>query len=125
SGKLALLNQQKTNGKHPCYITLSKNEKHLFVANYSSGNLTSFPVAGDGKILPLNQLIQHEGKSITSRQTVPHAHSIINVPNSDRLLAADLGADKIFEYIYHPKNKEVLTSSGQASINSPAGSGPR
>src|SRR5690606_24775888 len=34
SGKLALLNQQKTNGKHPCYITLSKNEKHLFVANY-------------------------------------------------------------------------------------------
>ena len=125
SGKLTLLNQQKTDGKNPCYITLSKDEKHLFVANYSSGNLTSFPISADGKILPLNQLIQHQGKSITSRQTAPHAHSIVNVPNSDRLLSADLGVDKIFEYIYQPNSKEVLAASAQTSVNTPAGSGPR
>lgn len=125
-GTLTLLNQQETKGAHPCYITLSQDEKNLFVANYSSGNLSCFPIDSKGEIGSLNQLIQHTGKSIRPQQKSAHAHSIVNKPNSNEYLSADLGTDKIFRYTYSPDTEKALSPyHNQEFVTLEKGAGPR
>ncbi|WP_052305779.1 lactonase family protein [Pseudopedobacter saltans] len=126
TGRLKLINQQRTNGVHPCYVTLSNDDKYLFAANYSSGNLSSFPIGEKGEIHKIDQLIQHLGKGIKPQQNSAHAHSIINIPNTDQFLSADLGADKIYRYLYNPQQKEILSPyPSQEYIELEKGVGPR
>lgn len=37
-GQYETIFTQDSEGEHPCYISLDDNNKHLFVANFSSGN---------------------------------------------------------------------------------------
>ena len=64
TGKMVLINKQATQGADPCYILEDKEQRNLFIANYSSGSLAVFPVNKDGSIAPLSQLIKDEGSSV-------------------------------------------------------------
>src|SRR5690348_504603 len=44
SGDLTQLNSQPTHGSAPCYVSTSADGSAVFVANYMSGNIASFPV---------------------------------------------------------------------------------
>jgi 6-phosphogluconolactonase len=44
SGKLTLLNTVATKGKGPCHAAVDRTGKAIFVANYGSGSLESFPI---------------------------------------------------------------------------------
>ncbi|RRN76828.1 lactonase family protein, partial [Pseudoxanthomonas sp. SGD-10] len=126
TGKIDSLNKQQIHSSGPCYISLSNDEKHIFVANYGSGTISALPLDADGTIAPLSQSIQHEGNSINKkRQEKPHAHSIISSPDGSHVYAADLGADKIFAYAYSPLSKTPLEEAKQAFIKTKPGSGPR
>jgi 6-phosphogluconolactonase len=125
-GKLNFINEQETIGAAPCYISISKDNKFIITANYTGGNLSVLPLATDGKIEKLTQLIQHDGSSVNqSRQKEPHAHSAIFSPNGKTLFSADLGTDKLYAYQYKSNNPKPLVEAKQPLVKTEAGFGPR
>jgi len=62
SGTLRLLNQLPALGEDPCYLSFDKTGKHVFVANYSSGNVVVFPIGTDGRLGAATANVRDEGK---------------------------------------------------------------
>ncbi len=112
SGKLQLINTEKTESPGPCFVTVS--DKHVFSANYSGGSVSVFGRQKDGPLTPLKQLINHSGSSITAkRQNAPHAHQVIFTPDKKYLLVNDLGTDKVMVYAYLPNYSTGSVSKPQ------------
>ena len=121
--KLSLINSQSSGGADPCYITLDKTYKWALVGNYSSGNLSIFPVNNDGSLGESKQKIQHEGTGPNKeRQEAPHVHSVNIAPNNKDIFVADLGIDKLMKYQLDAQTGEL---SKKMPVNLPAGAGPR
>ncbi len=119
------LNSQPTGGTGPCYLSFDKTKNHLLVTNYMGGNIAILPVLTNGKIGETVTLANHSGSSVnSSRQSEPHPHSIINTPDGNYLLVADLGIDKIMVYEYDYNSGDIKLSD-ELSYNMSPGSGPR
>ena len=127
TGRLGFINQQPSGGDDPCYVSVTKDNKWLFVANYSGGNLSALPVNKDGSLQPLAQLIQHTGSSVNKdRQEKAHVHSVVLSPQQDYLFSADLGMDNLFIYALTAAAAKPLTPSPvQPVVHCEPGSGPR
>jgi len=126
TGKMVLINKQSTQGADPCHILEDKEQRNLFIANYSSGSLAVFPVNKDGSIAPLSQLIKDEGSSVVKdRQQGPHVHNAILTDNEKYLLYTDLGTDKVNIMRYKASKNPVLTPADPAFTSVAAGNGPR
>jgi 6-phosphogluconolactonase len=123
SGKLDFMNYQSNNGLNPCYII--SDEKNVFTANYSSGNISVLGINNDGSIGEVKQIVQHVGSSTnTKRQEAPHVHMVYFSPDKKYVLAADLGTDKIYSYQYNGNAPaDVLLLKSTADVR--PGSGPR
>jgi 6-phosphogluconolactonase len=121
SGKLTSINKQPTRGG-VCHLSLDATGKCVLVANYGGGSVASFPIAKDGSIGPLSSFIQHEGRSVTSRQKGPHAHSINVDAANQYAVAADLGLDKMLVYKLDPATAK-LTPHSETKVA--PGAGPR
>lgn len=123
---LALLGQVETKGAHPCHISLSPDEKNVFVSNYSGGSLISFHRFADGRLSNAQQFIQNQGSSIHPlRQTKAHVHSSFFSPNGKWLFVNDLGMDQTKIYAYQPNASQPLAQPESQVIQAMAGSGPR
>ncbi|MBS4070883.1 MAG: lactonase family protein [Algoriphagus sp.] len=123
TNELNLIDQDDSEGDHPCHISLSPEEDFLILGNYSGGSLTVFKVDSLGQV-DFVQKIQHSGKSINpDRQEGPHVHSTTFDPEGKRVLVADLGTDKIYVYDFDPQLAEPLKLSGEFSMT--PGDGPR
>src|ERR1700761_5485984 len=68
SGKMVFINKQDTKGADPCYVVTDKDLRNLFVANYSSGSLSVFPLNKDGSIAALVQQITDGGNSVNKER---------------------------------------------------------
>jgi 6-phosphogluconolactonase len=116
TGKLTFLNQQRSHGGGPCYITLDSTGRTALVANYGGGSIASLPIGPDGRLREAVSAIQHKGSSAhPSRQKEPHAHSINLDPANRLAFAADLGLDKILIYRFNPETgalSETPTGAG-------------
>jgi 6-phosphogluconolactonase len=124
TGKLTFLNKQLSGGADPCYLSESKNNRWLMIANYSSGTLAAIPINVDGSLGSIAQIIQHEGKSAdTARQEKAHVHSTIFSPDEHYLLCADLGTDKEIVYRFNGGAEQPLSEKDSAVLE--PGSGPR
>jgi len=121
---LTLVDQDDSQGDHPCHISLSPNEDFLILGNYTGGSLTVFKLDSLGQV-NFVQKIQHKGKSINNaRQESPHVHSTTFDPEGKRVLVADLGTDKIYVYDFNPGNSTApLQLSGEFPVT--PGDGPR
>jgi len=127
TGLLSLLNETSSGGRGPCYISIDKNSEHVFVANYSDGNIAAIALDGNG-LLDSNRIqsIQHTGSSIDKdNQKGPHGHSIVVSPDQRFALSADLGLDRIFVYKYNPAGTTPLSEAEPAYVTVTPGSGPR
>jgi 6-phosphogluconolactonase len=112
------LGRSSSKGAGPCYLSLDRTGRHLFVANYEGGSVSVLPVGPDGALAPATAFVQHRGSK------VPHAHSI-DVDAANRfVLAADLGLDRVFVYRFDPA-RGVLTANEPAFVELPGGAGPR
>lgn len=124
NGQLALINKQSTNGAHPCYVSVDRANKWIFVGNYTGGNLSAFKVVPSGVLEKASQIIEHQGKSINpDRQEKPHIHGTFLSPNEQYLLVTDLGIDQIVTYKFDRSSNKPLTKVDSAVVK--AGSGPR
>lgn len=126
TGKMKFINSQPSNGSNPCHITVDKDQKNIFVANYSSGNLTVYPLGKDGSIGAMSQNIQDSGTGVNKdRQEGPHVHMSLLAPNEKYLFYNDLGTDKINICRYHPSKVPPLTPAEQPFVSVKPGNGPR
>jgi 6-phosphogluconolactonase len=123
SGSLTLLNVQPTHGSASCHLSLDSTESCLFVANYTSGSISVFPVEKDGSLGSMSDNHQHQGSGPNaSRQEGPHAHSIYPDRNNRFALVADLGIDKVVVYGIDASGSRLL-SLNEVSLH--PGAGPR
>lgn len=124
NGGLSLLNQQLTKGRGPCYVSTDPTGKWVFVANYSSGSVSAFPVQADGSLGEASSWMQHEGSGPdASRQEGPHAHYFRMGPDG-KVYSPDLGIDQVMIYDFDTKSGQLSTADPAAMILEP-GSGPR
>jgi 6-phosphogluconolactonase len=125
TGYLTHINDQPSFGNAPCHISIDSKGRILFIANYGSGSIASYPIQEDGSLAPASKVIQHTGSSIAGeRQQGPHAHSTVVSPKDDYLYSADLGIDKVKTYRINYKNKSMEPVPASDGIANP-GSGPR
>ncbi|MCX2891056.1 MULTISPECIES: lactonase family protein [Pseudomonas] len=131
-GEIKPLSQVPTQGDEPTHASLSRDQRYLFVANYAvkpdpGGSLVVIPVARDGKLKPVSQQARHKASGVNpERQAGAHVHSLVLSPDGQHLYASDLGADKVFIYRYDGASQEQpLSPAIPASVDLPAGSGPR
>ncbi len=115
-----------TRGAHPCHVIVAGGQ--AVVTNYGSGSLFSQP-------LPLTQdpessngrNFQQTGTGpVADRQEGPHAHFAGQLPGSQYVWVADLGADRIFRYaISHDSHGTPTLDALGAAVEFPGGVGPR
>ncbi len=123
--KLTYLNHQSTKGSDPCHLSVAPGNKAVLVANYSKGNVTTFPIETSGKLAAATGEFQNQGSGPNSgRQEGPHMHDIAADPLRRFVYACDLGTDEILVF---PFDKRAGTPSmlSPRRVKSPAGSGPR
>ena len=92
---LKLISRRSSGGAHPCFVGANK-KGIVLTANYTSGNNGLLKIDKDSKLSTLLDVQQHIGSGANKvRQDKAHAHSIWFVPNSDLLIAVDLGTNEL------------------------------
>ena len=118
SNELRELNRKPTNGMAPCYVSLNEDNDCLYISNYG-GTVTKILLQEDGSLGEHTTTNEHIGSGVwADRQDAAHAHSIVPVPNSNVVVAADLGTDKVYAY-------DACEFTKQAETSTIPGSGPR
>ena len=124
-GTLKFLNSQPASGKGTCHVSVDTAGKHVFAANYSSGDIVIFPVQADGSLGAQTDFKAFAGSGPdTGRQKGPHAHFIQADPAGQFVYACDLGTDKIWIFALDAA-KGTLTPTDPPSASVPPGGGPR
>jgi 6-phosphogluconolactonase len=121
-GGLEALNQQPTNGAHPCHLDIDPSGRFLLSANYTSGSVAIHPITADGSLGEASQYLQREGTGPNQdRQEGPHAHQIAFDPAGKYVFDVDLGSDSVYT--------STLTEDGQLEavdrLHVHPGAGPR
>ncbi len=125
TGKLEPLNRQTTRGTASCFVELDQTGRAVLVANYTTGNVTSYRIESDGKLSSPVSFFQHAGSSVNEkRQAGPHAHCFVIAPNNRHAYAADLGLDQILCYTLAVESGE-LQPAAQPFVRTLPGAGPR
>jgi 6-phosphogluconolactonase len=125
TGALTRLNEQPSEGGAPCFVSVDRSGRVVLVANYVGGSIALLPIQGDGSLAPATSVPQHTGRGPNAaRQGGPHAHCIVADPSNRFVLAADLGADRVFVYRLDLDRKSLRrVERGDAIMRS--GAGPR
>ncbi len=121
SGKLTLLNTLPALGEDPCYLSFDKTGNFLFVANYTSGTITVFPILPDGKLGEHTAALQNKGTlgPNKERQEGPHAHWVELSAHNRFAYVADLGLDRVLIYNFDAA-KGTLAAESSPSSKDPA-----
>jgi 6-phosphogluconolactonase len=127
TGKLSFIDKQQSGGADPCYVTVDATRKWAMVANYSGGNFSALPIAGDGSLQPAAQTFQHSGSGgDKKRQEKAHVHSTILSPDEKYLIVCDLGTDKLSLLRFNPGSaRQPLTPAADSVVSVQPGVGPR
>jgi 6-phosphogluconolactonase len=116
TGKLALLNEVRSMGSGPCYISFDENGSYILLANYHSGSVAVFPLLQDGSLAEASAFVQHGSEGVSSGK-VPHAHAFHTSPDNRFALAADLGLDTLIVYEFDAgKGSISAKNSTQARV---------
>jgi 6-phosphogluconolactonase len=125
SGKLSPINSVASGGGGATHLTFDAAAKALFVAHYGTGHVSWLPTADDGRLGIPNSVQSDYGTGPNrERQTSPRAHGVVVDPSRRFVLAADLGADRIFVYGFDPATRQLVPAPQPFAAASP-GSGPR
>ncbi|MEK6781221.1 MAG: lactonase family protein [Bacteroidota bacterium] len=126
SGKLVFINSVGSGGDGPCYVSVDKKNKYVFVGNYDGGSVSAIPIKANGSLGSDLQFIQHQGSSLNkSNQDKPHVHAAVLSEDNRFLFVPDLGTDKVNIYQVDVTKTKPLTPAEPASVSVKAGSGPR
>jgi 6-phosphogluconolactonase (cycloisomerase 2 family) len=124
SGMLRLLNQVDCGGSNPVDSALDPTERFLVVANYGSGGVAVLPVAPDGTVQPVSQLVTLTGEPgpDPQEQASSHPHGVTFDPGGRFVVVPDKGFDRTFVFRFAAGR---LSPTAQGSVASAAGAAPR
>lgn len=117
NGYLTLLNQVKSNGGSPCYVSINPKGDKAVVANYQGGNVSLYKISNDGTLKDAYQIFDYNAPGKTS-----HAHSAQFF--NEKLFVADLGMDAIYQYQLNSDGQTYALTS-PSIVDIPEKSGPR
>ncbi len=123
-GMLTLRNTVPSGGTAPCNMAVDHTGRALFVANYTSGSVSSYRIIDDGKLSPHIENIHYSGHSVGVRQQSAHTHCTTISPDNRFLLVNDLGLDRVMVYRFSPATAEI-TPNDPPFYSAIPGSGPR
>lgn len=93
TGKMNVLNSKPLNGS-PCYV--STNGKIALTANYGGGNVDALVINNNGELESATEVFQGSiGGPDSTRQNLPHVHSVVFSPDGRRAYATDFSSDRI------------------------------
>jgi 6-phosphogluconolactonase len=125
TGTLSLINEQSAMGISPAHVSVDPLGSFVYVSNYTSGNVSMYPIRDDGGLNAASDVVQHMGSSINpSRQQTAHAHAADPSPDGRFIYVSDLGMDKIMIYEVDRQQKKLSPASTPWFENTP-GAGPR
>ncbi|WP_287901444.1 beta-propeller fold lactonase family protein [Arthrobacter sp.] len=114
---LAVKARVSSGGSSPCHLGLAGGL--LLVANYGSGTVSGLSLDEPWGAEPLWTVGQEGTGPVADRQEGPHAHSTLAL-GEDRFLVADLGRDRVDEYLLGEDGPELV-----GGLDLPPGTGPR
>ncbi len=140
TGDLTLLNGQPTVGA-PAHVSVDREGKYLFSAEYSGGWFEVFPILANGALGPAVFQMQDVDHVDTSFKTKPatdappgsfafsahegpngHPHQMETDPSNKWVVGTDAGQDRIYVWKLVGGNSPLSLVS---FVNTPAGDGPR
>jgi len=125
-GKLDFINRKSSLGADPCYISVDKDQKNAFVANYTGGTIAVLPINKDGSLGDGIETLHDDGHGPDkTRQEAAHVHMALLTPDEKYVLYTDLGTDKINITRYRPGKASPLTGSNPPFVRITPGDGPR
>ncbi|MCF3181107.1 lactonase family protein [Streptomyces polychromogenes] len=108
-------------GSGPTHLSLAG--RRLLTANYTSGSVSSLPLAADGSLRGPAAVLEYEGSGPDpDRQAGPHAHQVLPDPTGRWVLGVDLGTDAVRVCAPDPADGRPGV---HARVALRAGSGPR
>lgn len=125
AGGLRELTRQPSRGAHPCYVSVDRTGRYLFVANYTGGNAAVLPISPDGSLGAATEVVQHEGSGPNpERQQGPHVHWAGTDPTNRFVFVVDLGIDRVMGYRFDSGTGSLQLEAGAGVVARP-GAGPR
>lgn len=97
SGTLTALNTEQTQGKNPVDLAVDPSGRFLIVCNHIGASMAVLPIAEDGSLLPLVQLVPVVGVAGPHRIEQPHAkpHACPFSPDGRYVVVPDKGTDRV------------------------------
>ena len=137
TGDLTALNTVSSAGAGPAHMSLDRQGKYAFVANYAGGSIAVLPIHEDGSLGETVDVHRDSGDLGSKHATDaprgsfaisghdrPHAHMILPDPNNKFVLATDLALDRIYVYRFDSTTGK-LTPAETPYASLPSGNGPR
>ena len=98
-GDLKYLNTANINGMRGCHISLTSDDRFMFVSGYHDGKLTVLHVNDDGTVGDIADEVFHYGMgSIAERNFRPHISCAQLTPDEKLVCVCDLGIDQVKLY---------------------------
>ncbi|MGW7435086.1 lactonase family protein [Streptomyces sp. NPDC054849] len=111
----------RVGGSGPTHLSMAGGR--LLTANYTSGSLSSLPLAADGSPGGPVHVLAHRGSGLDAdRQDGPHAHQVLPDPTGHWVLGVDLGTDAVRVCALDPATG-ALRVHAETALR--AGTGPR
>lgn len=104
----------------PCYISMSADSSHLFLANYPNGSVVVVKLDESGIPETITDTILY----VREEPDRSHAHMILHDPAGKYVYVTDLGLDRIVTYEFD-NNTGKLNQTPEGIAELPRGSGPR
>jgi 6-phosphogluconolactonase len=124
TGQLQVMNNVGSGGGGATHLAIDLPSSSLFAANFGTGQVSWLPILPDGRLGLALSVQSNYGTGPHRRQKSPHAHGVAVDPSHGYVLAADLGADRLFVYRFDPATRQ-LTPAPTPYVSVAPGSGPR
>jgi 6-phosphogluconolactonase len=119
---LSFIDRSSSGGAHPCFVAIDDNG-YVLTANYTGGNIGLLKIDNEGLLSDVLDIQQHVGSGGTERQKSPHAHSVWFEPETNNIIAVDLGTNEL-HFSQLDKNENKITDN-PTKIAMKQGAGPR
>lgn len=122
SGRLEQIGRCPSGGAFTAHVNVTADGRIATTANPLGPTIVSFLLNDDGIATTPSCIVAHRGAGARERQSAPWPHSCFPDPAGARLLACDLGLDRVMIYDIRHEDAELIPSRQPfAQVSSGAG----